>query len=84
MQEHHERLEPHWWLSRKKRPEISWLGGLPPGTQLLLPPFQLLELRINCNHAKQTNRKVVIRDRQNGTNDVIHQDGHPNLPTIFS
>lgn len=47
-------------------------------------PFQLLELRINCNQAKQTNKKVVIRDQQNGTNDVIHQDGHPNLPTIFS
>lgn len=47
-------------------------------------PFQLLGLWINCNQAKQTNKKVVIHDQQNGTNDVIHHDGHPNLPTIFS
>lgn len=71
-------------IQGNKRPEPFLLGDLSKKRQLLFFFFllQLLELWINCNWAKQ--KKVVIRDQQNGPNDVIHQDGHRNLPTIFS
>lgn len=56
----------------------------PSEQRQLSPLFFLLSCCAAVDQLQQPPKKLVIHDQQNGPNDVIHQHGHRNLPTIFS